>query len=97
MSDGGSGIGIPIVDVFAEIGHRRIDLLKIDIEGAEYDIMADPRFEALPVNAIIMEWHDRGPGRNLEWCMRRLAAIGFKPEAYATEPHAGMVWAPRSS
>ncbi len=43
-----------------------VDLLKIDIEGAEYQIFFDPRASLLlaPICRIAMELHDRIPGRN---------------------------------
>jgi FkbM family methyltransferase len=34
-----------------------VDLLKIDIEGGEWTILADPRFLAIPARAIVVEYH----------------------------------------
>lgn len=34
------------------------DLVKIDIEGSEWEILADPRLAALGAQAIVMEWHE---------------------------------------
>src|SRR5262249_47213341 len=42
-----SSIGVKVVDVFQAVPDGPIDLLKIDIEGSEYAILEDPRFEAL--------------------------------------------------
>lgn len=47
----------PVVDFFAAMNGDRIDLLKIDCEGAEYDLLMDPRFAALDAGALVMEWH----------------------------------------
>jgi FkbM family methyltransferase len=71
-------IGVRVVDVFQAVPDAPIDLLKIDIEGSEYAILADPRFEALArrTNCVFLEWHARG-----EWgealCRDRLASLGF--------------------
>ena len=48
-----------MVDVFATLeGH--VALLKIDIEGAEWAILEDPRLAALDAEAIVLEWHAMG-------------------------------------
>ncbi len=36
------------------------DLVKIDIEGSEWEILDDPRFAELGAQALAMEWHDIG-------------------------------------
>src|SRR5262249_32608736 len=52
-------IDVPIVDTFAIVGGRDIDVLKIDIEGGEYALLEDPRFADLKVRHLILEWHQR--------------------------------------
>lgn len=48
-------VRVPVRDVFAHLGH--VDLLKIDIEGSEWPLLADPRLgEVLPA-AIVLEYH----------------------------------------
>ena len=57
----GSGedtIELPSVDAFRFV--QAADLVKIDIEGSEWGILADPRFEELGAEAVAMEWHDIG-------------------------------------
>jgi FkbM family methyltransferase len=49
-------IEVPVVDLFLE---PSVDLLKIDIEGAEWSILADPRLASYPARAIVVEWHRR--------------------------------------
>lgn len=44
IGDGGE-IDIAIVDVFPDLLSAPIDILKMDIEGGEYELMEDPRFE----------------------------------------------------
>lgn len=43
-------------------GHRRIDLLKMDIEGAEYSVVADLVREGIEVAQIVGEFHHRLAG-----------------------------------
>lgn len=48
-------ITVPTVDVFPYLDG--IDLLKIDIEGGEWALLNDPRFETARPGAILLEWH----------------------------------------
>jgi FkbM family methyltransferase len=76
-------VAIELVDFFAAIPEGPIDILKMDIEGAEYDLMSDPRFEQLARRTrwIVMEWHSRHPLHlGGEWCADRLAKLGFSVE-----------------
>lgn len=54
-SKDGSGIEIPSVDVFPYI--EEADLIKMDIEGGEWEILSDPRFSRLQQKAIVLEYH----------------------------------------
>ena len=42
-----------------QLGHTRIDVLKMDIEGAEYAVIEDLVRERIPVNQILVEFHHR--------------------------------------
>jgi FkbM family methyltransferase len=42
-----------------QLGHKRIDLLKIDIEGAEYDVLDDLLASDLVVPQLLVEFHHR--------------------------------------
>lgn len=41
------------------LGHNRIDILKMDIEGAEYAVLEDLVKEKIPVGQILVEFHHR--------------------------------------
>ncbi len=43
--------------IMARLGHRRIDLLKIDIEGGEYDVLDNMLAERIPVSQLLVEFH----------------------------------------
>jgi FkbM family methyltransferase len=51
-------IDVPMIDLFAE--DHDVDLLKMDIEGAEWPILTDPRLPELRARAVVLEWHTRG-------------------------------------
>jgi FkbM family methyltransferase len=40
-------------------GHRRIDVLKMDIEGAEYAVIEEIVREKIPVSQLLVEFHHR--------------------------------------
>ncbi|MBS1777028.1 MAG: FkbM family methyltransferase [Bacteroidetes bacterium] len=45
--------------IMQELGHTHIDVLKIDIEGSEYDVIDNILNEELSVTQILIEFHDR--------------------------------------
>lgn len=82
------------VDWFSYLSGE-IDLLKIDIEGGEYELLNDLRFQALDVKVCVLEWHttaDQPDGRR--WCVERFTSLGYKVISGKLEqPHAGLLWA----
>lgn len=83
------GIEIRTVDFFETVGRDPIDILKIDIEGGEYELLQDPRFDQVAgrVECIIMEWHKRAPHHlGGQWCADRLSGLGF---IIGDAPHGG--------
>lgn len=43
--------------IMREFGHNRIDLLKIDVEGGEFDVIPD--ILHMPIRQLIVEFHSR--------------------------------------
>lgn len=73
------GLDIAVEDFFSRSAGDSIDILKMDIEGGEYALLADERFPKLFVRVLVMEWHEsHQPGRDGAWCRRRLEDIGFQ-------------------
>lgn len=72
-------IQVRIEDFFRVVGSKTIDILKIDIEGGEYALFADPRFKDLRFQNLVMEWHanDSYPNGG-KWCAQKLRDIGYK-------------------
>jgi FkbM family methyltransferase len=59
---GESAIRVPVAKLSAEmarLGHTRIDLLKMDIEGAEYAVLTEIIQKKLEVKQIVVEFHHR--------------------------------------
>jgi FkbM family methyltransferase len=52
----GRGERVPTVDALPYL--ERADLIKMDIEGGEWEILDDPRFRSLRPKAIVLEYHD---------------------------------------
>lgn len=89
-------IDVPMVDLFDELAD--VDLLKIDIEGAEWDILTDPRLSQLRADAIVLEWHRRNcPGTNAYLAAGdALQNAGYENVMSAgspDDPDSGVLWA----
>jgi FkbM family methyltransferase len=87
-------IRVPIRDVLPEVCGA--DLVKIDIEGGEWEILLDPRFRQNPPRAMVLEYHPHlCPGgdpraaaeRALAGADLRTASIWHRDDGY------GMLWA----
>lgn len=81
---------IDLKEVLGIIGKERIDLLKIDIEGAEYELLGSESFKssASRTHVICVEFHHRwkefGPRATLE-AVATLRQLGFECVWQATE------------
>ena len=85
---------VPVHDVLDAI--RDADLAKIDIEGAEWEILADPRFRIRPGALLILEYHRRNaPAGDPEQAAREaLARVGMEVVRTFVEPgEGGTLWA----
>lgn len=98
VSHEGEGIEVPVVDVLPELADA--DLIKIDIEGAEWPILADPRFRELRARIVVLEYHvegspDADPAAAAE---RALAAAGYEVVHAGSKPAfgAGILWGLRT-
>jgi FkbM family methyltransferase len=50
---------IRLATAMCQLGHTRIDVLKMDIEGAEYGVIENLVEEEIPVGQILVEFHHR--------------------------------------
>jgi FkbM family methyltransferase len=89
------GVVVPARDVFRWID--RADLVKIDIEGAEWDLLGDSRFRSIEARCVALEYH---PERCMGEDPRTEAALALESAGFSwrdaefssTEGH-GMIWA----
>lgn len=68
-------------DIATELGHTHIDILKMDIEGAEYDVIENILNTNISITQILIEFHDRfvenGKARTQQ-AIQKLNAHGFE-------------------
>ena len=71
-----TGRGVPalgVIDILAEAGVERVDILKLDIEGAEVEVLSQGAEEWLGrVGVLVVELHDRlraGCSEALDACL----------------------------
>jgi FkbM family methyltransferase len=107
VSGDDGAIPVRIEDLFDSVGDRQIDFLKLDCEGAEYDIVMDERFAHLPVGTLVMEWHDnerRSGTRDvlhrrlleLGWHVQLGQEVSFDPPVSGLV-RAGLMWCRRNN
>ncbi|MDZ7803349.1 FkbM family methyltransferase [Thiohalophilus sp.] len=79
-----SGVDVPaftIGSIMAKLGHDHIDLMKIDIEGAEYDVLENMLDHSIKPEQLLVEFHHRIPGigpKKTAALIRRLRAAGYR-------------------
>jgi FkbM family methyltransferase len=80
-------------DVFPYLGEA--DLAKLDIEGAEWEILTDPRFSKIQARVLVLEYHPAyGPGEDASRIVREaLAAAGYRAAPAASVHGAELLWA----
>jgi FkbM family methyltransferase len=99
----GRSVTVPcrtLPSLMRELGHARVDLLKLDVEGAEYELL--DQVDELGVSVLCVEMHPTRGVRAGERAFRALHAAGFRlvaetdgdftfrraPARHESEPHA---------
>lgn len=80
------GCKVP-VERLGQFLQRPIDLLKLDIEGAEYDVLSDVRDQLGTVRNIFIEFHLRGQSNRLSSLLEILENAGFQYLIEDRVPH----------
>jgi FkbM family methyltransferase len=81
------------VDVFPKLAGA--DLVKMDIEGEEWKILADPRMSAVSAPVLVLEYHPQycpEPDAE-EMVTRALRGAGYQPGEPDRSGDAGLIWA----
>jgi FkbM family methyltransferase len=73
--------GRTLESLMAELGDRRIDLLKLDIEGAEYDVLPSLDLRGLGVTVFSTQLHHTGSVAAARGLIARLREQGYVPVA----------------
>jgi FkbM family methyltransferase len=85
-----SSITVPLMtltDIASHLGHRHVDVVKLDIEGSEYEVIDSIIESDVPVGQLLVEFHDRfvrgGRGRS-KMVVARLRSAGY--EVFGVSP-----------
>jgi hypothetical protein len=62
----------------AELGDERIDLLKLDVEGAEYELIPTLDLRAMGVRTFATQFHHTGTVREARALITALRARGYR-------------------
>ncbi len=73
--------GRSLESLMSELGDGRIDLLKLDVEGAEYDLLEQLDLRALGVKVFATQLHHTGSVTAARELIARLSRQGFEPVA----------------
>ncbi len=90
----GTPTQVEVIDVLPLL--EGADLVKLDIEGAEWPILQDPRFAGLGIGAVVLEYHPQGaPDADTTQAVRRvLSDAGFVVgEPFDQHDGVGLLWA----
>jgi FkbM family methyltransferase len=86
------------LDVFSLLGD--VDLLKVDIEGAEWPILADPRLGGVDVPVVMIEYHPYGAPSSVpaDDVRSALSEAGYDAtwSMHGAPDGTGVVWGTRS-
>jgi FkbM family methyltransferase len=89
---------VSLADVFIRHNISRCDLLKLDCEGAEYEILLSATMETLlKVRRLVMETHDQPPHHHHQEIVRYLEDSGFvvQTSQNLVHPHLGYLFGER--
>ena len=69
-----------LASIMEQLGHDRVDVLKMDIEGAEYEVLDDVLRSDIPITQLLVEFHHflrPVPVSRTRAALRALDAAGF--------------------
>ncbi|WP_430813558.1 FkbM family methyltransferase [Carboxylicivirga sp. RSCT41] len=73
---------LTLSSIMKQLGHASIDVLKIDIEGAEYEVIDNILDSSVAIGQLLVEFHHRSKGdytiKDTKKLVNRLKAAGYK-------------------
>jgi FkbM family methyltransferase len=70
-----------LATIARRLGHDRIDVLKLDVEGSEFDAVPDVLASGIPIGQLLVEIHYHFPGRSFRGglaLIRQIKAAGME-------------------
>ena len=70
-----------ISSIMSDLGHDKINVLKMDIEGAEYDVIDDLLSSSIFPDQVLIEFHHRFEGVGIDktkQAVKQLKSVGYK-------------------
>lgn len=64
--------------LMSELGDARVDLLKLSVEGSEYEILGDLLAKQLPVGVLCVEFAQPAPLQKIRGQIKALEAAGYR-------------------
>ena len=77
----GVAVEMPVISLtalMADMGHDHIDILKLDIEGAEYEVMDQMIADGIRPPVLCVEFDQPAPLRRTMAMVRRLESFGYR-------------------
>jgi len=75
-----------VPSLMAELGHDHVDLLKLDVEGAEYGVLDSVVDAQLELGVLCVDFHRTSTVDAMAATVRRLAGLGLDPvHVYRTD------------
>ena len=71
--------GRTVASMMAELGDDQVQLLKLDIEGSEYDVVPTLDLRAIGVEVFLVQFHHYRPARNAKDIINTLRQAGYRP------------------
>ena len=67
-----------VKDLMSKLGHKKLDLLKLDIEGAEFEVIDNLVKDNLDIDVLYIEFHEIEDfiDKTIE-CVNKLSTIGY--------------------
>lgn len=67
--------------IMKELGHDKVDIMKMDIEGAEYDVISDMSSSGIRPRQVLIEFHHRFPNVGADktrQAVQTLRSMGYR-------------------